>query len=35
MIIQLRKSDRNDPSKYDFELFGLGVFEKLFFFTSL
>ncbi|MFT6638219.1 MAG: hypothetical protein ACJAYP_000788 [Flavobacterium sp.] len=24
----LRKLDANDPSKYDFALFGLGVFEK-------
>ncbi len=24
----LRKLDPNDPSKYDFALFGLGVFEK-------
>ena len=26
--IQLRSFDKNDPSKYDFALFGLGVFEK-------
>jgi uncharacterized protein (TIGR02757 family) len=26
--INLRKLDKNDPSKYDFALFGLGVFEK-------
>ncbi len=25
---QLRLLDKNDPSKYDFSLFGLGVFEK-------
>ena len=25
---QLRKFDKNDPVKYDFALFGLGVFEK-------
>ncbi|MGB2405138.1 MAG: DUF2400 family protein, partial [Flavobacteriaceae bacterium] len=25
---QLRKMDANDPVKYDFALFGLGVFEK-------
>ncbi len=25
---QLRKFDANDPVKYDFALFGLGVFEK-------
>ena len=24
----LRKMDARDPSKYDFALFGLGVFEK-------
>lgn len=24
----LRKMDKNDPVKYDFALFGLGVFEK-------
>jgi len=24
----LRKLDKNDPVKYDFALFGLGVFEK-------
>jgi uncharacterized protein (TIGR02757 family) len=24
----LRKLDTNDPTKYDFALFGLGVFEK-------
>lgn len=24
---QLRKMDANDPAKYDFALFGLGVFE--------
>jgi hypothetical protein len=24
----LRKLDANDPVKYDFALFGLGVFEK-------
>jgi hypothetical protein len=24
----LRKLDRNDPVKYDFALFGLGVMEK-------
>lgn len=24
----LRRLDRNDPVKYDFALFGLGVFEK-------
>ncbi len=24
----LRKFDKNDPVKYDFALFGLGVFEK-------
>jgi uncharacterized protein (TIGR02757 family) len=24
---QLRKLDKNDPVKYDFALFGLGVFE--------
>lgn len=24
----LRKLDKNDPSKYDFALFGLGIFEK-------
>ena len=24
----LRKMDENDPVKYDFALFGLGVFEK-------
>ena len=24
----LRKLDANDPTKYDFALFGLGVFEK-------
>ena len=28
MMIQLREFDRNDPSKYDFALFGIGVFEK-------
>ncbi len=26
--INLRNLDKNDPSKYDFALFGLGVFEK-------
>jgi uncharacterized protein (TIGR02757 family) len=26
--LQLRKMDKNDPVKYDFALFGLGVFEK-------
>lgn len=26
--INLRKMDSNDPAKYDFALFGLGVFEK-------
>lgn len=26
--INLRKMDKNDPVKYDFALFGLGVFEK-------
>ena len=26
--IKLRKFDPNDPVKYDFALFGLGVFEK-------
>ena len=25
---KLRKLDKNDPVKYDFALFGLGVFEK-------
>ena len=25
--INLRKLDKNDPTKYDFALFGLGVFE--------
>jgi uncharacterized protein (TIGR02757 family) len=25
--ISLRKMDKNDPTKYDFALFGLGVFE--------
>ena len=29
MMIQLREFDSNDPSKYDFALFGIGVFEKL------
>ena len=24
----LRELDNNDPSKYDFALFGLGIFEK-------
>jgi hypothetical protein len=24
----LRKMDKSDPVKYDFALFGLGVFEK-------
>jgi hypothetical protein len=24
----LQKLDANDPTKYDFALFGLGVFEK-------
>ncbi|WP_188704034.1 DUF2400 family protein, partial [Lutibacter litoralis] len=24
----LRKMDKNDPVKYDFALFGLGVFEN-------
>ena len=28
MMIKLREFDCNDPSKYDFALFGLGVFEK-------
>ena len=26
--VNLRKMDANDPVKYDFALFGLGVFEK-------
>jgi hypothetical protein len=26
--ISLRKLDKEDPVKYDFALFGLGVFEK-------
>ena len=28
MMIKLREFDPNDPSKYDFALFGIGVFEK-------
>jgi len=28
LTTQLRKFDKNDPVKYDFALFGLGVFEK-------
>ncbi len=28
-IIQLRKSDLNNPSKYDFALFGIGVLKKI------
>ena len=28
MMIKLREFDCNDPSKYDFALFGIGVFEK-------
>jgi len=28
MMIKLREFDLNDPSKYDFALFGIGVFEK-------
>jgi hypothetical protein len=27
---KLRKFDSKDPSKYDFALFGIGAFEKLF-----
>jgi uncharacterized protein (TIGR02757 family) len=26
--LNLRQMDRNDPVKYDFALFGLGIFEK-------
>jgi len=28
LTINLRKLDKNDPVKYDFALFGLGIFEK-------
>ena len=28
LMVQLRKFDSNDPVKYDFALFGLGVYEK-------
>ena len=28
LTAQLKKFDRNDPVKYDFALFGLGVVEK-------
>jgi uncharacterized protein (TIGR02757 family) len=28
LTTQLKKFDKNDPVKYDFALFGLGVFEK-------
>lgn len=30
LMSKLRKFDPNDPSKYDFALFGIGAFEKLF-----
>jgi uncharacterized protein (TIGR02757 family) len=26
--VALRKMDKNDPVKYDFALFGLGIYEK-------
>lgn len=28
LMLHLRKFDPNDPSKYDFALFGIGAFEK-------
>jgi uncharacterized protein (TIGR02757 family) len=28
VTVNLRKLDPNDPVKYDFALFGLGIFEK-------
>jgi hypothetical protein len=28
LMVQLRKFDSNDPVKYDFALFGLGIYEK-------
>jgi uncharacterized protein (TIGR02757 family) len=28
LMVQLRSFDEKDPVKYDFALFGLGVFEK-------
>jgi uncharacterized protein (TIGR02757 family) len=28
ITLSLRKFDKNDPVKYDFALFGLGIFEK-------